>query len=100
MVDKKRLFTQKFKALKIDEQDLTIRQLRGFEAMRITTSKDDTQDKQTALMIALFLGDESGERVFNDLELDKIGELPLSTQLQIVKEGSEYNFASLGEKKT
>ncbi len=63
------------------------------EAMK--TADETTAANNLALMCAVFLGDDKGERVFQDGDISSIKtRIPLVIQKTIIQEGAKYNLLS------
>lgn len=111
------LAVQNFKPLSIPAYEkagmhVTVRAVLEAEQKRLVQlaeemkgATEDTVSTNLALMVAVFLGDENGARVFQDGDISSIKtNVPLVIQTQIVKEGLAYNLvtgeAVNAEKKT
>ncbi len=60
----------------------------------------DVQDQRGMKMIAMFLGDENGNRIFSDEETEAIAKIPIPAQARILNAGLNLNsIGSLEEEK-
>ncbi len=103
MSDKKRLMKSTPRPIEFEDvpgEKFTIRQLKVRERSAMLAAKDKSQDEQANIMVAYFLGDENGDRVFQDDQIADASELMIGIQEKIIREGNEYNFAKIEEKKT
>ncbi len=101
MSDKQRLFRIIHEPFEFEGEKFTIRQLKGRERDAMAkAAKDKDQGEQTKFLVAYFLGDANGDRVFGDDQLGEIGDIPHRLQELIIKKGNAYNFADAEEKKT
>lgn len=86
------------KPLSIDEwpdRKLTLRKISGLERQQCAEVVESDTSKSKVLMmatyVAIFLGDESGARVFSDAQIPEVQKLPAAIQDQIFYAGLEYN---------
>lgn len=101
MSDKTRKFSTAPQAFEIAGEKYTLRQLRLAERRELIKLADGkTEDDKLAIMVAYFLGDAKGERVFSNSELSDIDDVPVSVAMDIVARGNAFNFPGVDEKKT
>lgn len=78
----------------------TIRGIRGREraqlldfaaSMTPEAPKGESDRKWFAIVTALCLGDEDGQRIFSDAEIDEASDIDATIQQRIADEGLEFN---------